>query len=209
MQNVTQRSVSILRTACSGPQTSGSCPTMAGIFKLAQCQSTTASICLVLWWDSIHLDSVNNTRTSHVWPEMNPRTTVESNFQLRFGVCVVWYSPQLVDWSMYLRRSFYRLHLSRVSSVRHLHDRFPGWWIGHGAQNWPVGSPDLNPPLAVCDELVYNRKVTTRDALPCCILDTTTHMKGKCNELMRPTRAIHRRAEMCTKATGGHFEQIL
>jgi len=33
-------------------------------------------------------DCVINTHNSHVWADENPHATVESNFQLRFGVSV-------------------------------------------------------------------------------------------------------------------------
>jgi len=47
-------------------------------------------------------DRVNNTHNSNVWADENPHPTVESNFKLRFNVCVVCSSGRSADWSFHL-----------------------------------------------------------------------------------------------------------
>ena len=61
-------------------------------------------------------DGVNNTHKSHVWADENPHTTVESNFQLRFSVCVVCSSGRSSDWSFLLGRLSYRRGISQISA---------------------------------------------------------------------------------------------
>jgi hypothetical protein len=121
--------------------------------------------------------------------------------------------PLAIRLRMYFQHDRARPHFSRTVKT-HLNYSFPGRWIGRGgAQICPPTSLNLNHLdfylWRRMEELGVPEKSRTRDALLRRILDAASHVKNDCNELMRLTRAIHRQAEICIEAEGGHFEQLM
>jgi hypothetical protein len=57
--------------------------------------------------------------------------------------------------------------------------------------------------------LVYQQKIELWDVSVRCILDTASNMKDSSNDVICIMYLFYRRTILCSKAEGGHFEQLL
>jgi len=122
--------------------------------------------------------------------------------------------PLEIRRNMWLQHDGAPAHYSR--SVREwLQQRFPRRWIGRGDRHtpvpWPARSPDLTPMdfflWGYIKELVYRTPSQSVD-------DLKRRIVSACQSITPAMlQAVHestmKRAEMCDKVNGQHFEHLL
>lgn len=96
----------------------------------------------------------------------------------------------------------------------HLNRVYPNKWIGRsGPVSWPARSPDLNPMdfffWGDLKRRVYDTPIETEDDLRRRIFHHSQEMKNNIQMLWRVQQGLVRRALMCTRQGGTHFEQFL
>lgn len=121
--------------------------------------------------------------------------------------------PLAVLRNMYLQNDGAPAHVQR--NVREwLDETFPGRWIGrNGPVPWPARSPDLNPLdyylWGHMKTIVYATEVQTREELLQRIEMAANTVRENHDQILRATRAITRRAQICIDHNGNIFEQFL
>lgn len=89
---------------------------------------------------------------------------------------------------------------------------FPNRWIGRGGRKqWPPRSPDLTPLdfflWGHIKTIVYRTSVDSEEELQERILEAMTSVTPEM--LAKARQNLIRRAKMCVRMEGGHFEHLL
>nr|CAI5818536.1 unnamed protein product [Callosobruchus analis] len=97
----------------------------------------------------------------------------------------------------------------------HLHEHYPGKWIGRGADA-PIQSPPRSPDLTPCDfflwgaiaDKVYKERIDTEQQLWNRIVTAVRQLQNV-DSLRRMQFNFLRRINLCREVNGDHFEQLM
>ena len=95
-----------------------------------------------------------------------------------------------------------------------LNDNYPNRWIGRGGPiAWPARSPDLNPLdyyfWGHITSIVYATEINSRDELVERIHNAGNQIRENNFQILQATSNIRRRARLCIREQGNHFEHLL